>query len=130
MTKRIASAAAYIAAAPAEKRATLAQLRKTIRAAAPQATEELRYGMLGYMQGGKPVIHLAYWKDHYALYGSFAMTEELKRYDHSGKGTVRFPANEPLPYRLIAKMVKTSVARLPARIPPPGLVAKERRGSR
>ena len=112
MTKRIGSVAAYIAAAPAGKRAALAQLRKTIRTAAPRSTEEFRYGMLGYMQHGKPVIHLAYWKDHYALYGSFALVDELKSYDQSGKGTVRFPANEPLPHRLIAKLVKMSVARI------------------
>lgn len=111
MTKKITTAAEYIASAPKEKRATLAQLRKTIRAAAPKATEEIRYDMLGYMQDGKAVVHFAYWKDHYALYGTFdALARELKPYDTSGKGTVRFPADEPLPYPLIAELVKTIVA--------------------
>lgn len=113
MTKKFGSVAAYIAAAPKEKQATLAHLRKTIRAAAPKATEEYRYDMVGYMQNGKAVVHFAYWKDHYALYGTFdALAAELKTYDQSGKGTIRFAADEPLPHRLIARMVKTSLAQI------------------
>lgn len=109
--KKVKTVAEYIAAAPREKRTALSQLRKTIRATAPKAIEQVRYDMVGYMQDGKPLIHFAYWKDHYALYGSFdALARELERYDTSGKGTVRFPADELLPYGLITKMVKANLA--------------------
>lgn len=103
----------YYASAPADKRAALLRLRKTIRAAAPKATENMRYGMVGFMYRGDALVHIAYWKSHFALYGSFdAQAKELKAYDQSGKGTFRFPADEPLPYGLVTKMIKSRVAEL------------------
>jgi uncharacterized protein YdhG (YjbR/CyaY superfamily) len=103
----------YYASAPANKRAALLRLRKTIRAAAPKATESLRYGMVGFMYRGDALVHIAYWKTHFALYGSFdAQAKELKAYDQSGKGTFRFAAGEPLPYGLVTKMMKSRVAEL------------------
>ena len=103
----------YYAGAPADKRAALLRLRKTIRAAAPKATESMRYGMVGFMYRGDALVHVAYWKSHFALYGSFdAQAKELKAYDQSGKGTYRFPADEPLPYALVTKMIKSRVAEL------------------
>jgi uncharacterized protein YdhG (YjbR/CyaY superfamily) len=103
----------YYAGAPADKRAALLRLRKTIRAAAPKATESMRYGMVGFMYRGDAIVHVAYWKSHFALYGSFdAQAKELKAYDQSGKGTFRFSADEPLPYGLVTKMIKSRVAEL------------------
>jgi uncharacterized protein YdhG (YjbR/CyaY superfamily) len=65
------------------------------------------------MQNGKPVIHFGYWKDHFALYGGFdKYAAELKPYDQSGKGTFRFPADKPLPYALVTKMVKARIAEI------------------
>jgi len=103
----------YYASAPADKRAELLRLRKTIRAAAPKATESMRYGMVGFMYRGDALVHVAYWRSHFALYGSFdAQAKELKAYDQSGKGTFRFAADEPLPYGLVTKMIKSRVAEL------------------
>jgi len=103
----------YYAAAPEAKRAALQKLRRTIKAAAPKATESMRYGMVGFMYRGEALVHIAYWKTHFAVYGSFeAQAKELKAYDQSGKGTFRFPADEPLPYGLVTKMMKSRVAEL------------------
>ena len=103
----------YYAAAPEAKRAALRKLRRTIKAAAPNATESMRYGMVGFMYRGEALVHLAYWKTHFAVYGSFdAQAKELQAYDQSGKGTFRFPADEPLPYGLVTKMIKSRVAEL------------------
>lgn len=49
--------AGYIAAAPADKRAALKKLRRTIKAAAPKATEAISYGLVGYKHKGKPVLY-------------------------------------------------------------------------
>lgn len=104
---------AYIAAAPKEHRAALTKLRKTIRAAAPKATESVSYGMAGYKQDGQHVMIFGYWKEHFALYGGFdKFGAELKPYDQSGKGTVRFPADKPLPYGLVTKIVKARLAEI------------------
>ena len=105
----------YIAGAPKDKRAALMKLRKTIKAAAPKATESLSYGIVGYKQNRKRLVYFGYWKAHYALYGisnSFidAHAAELKAYDLSRKGTIRFPADKPLPDRLVTKIVKARIA--------------------
>jgi uncharacterized protein YdhG (YjbR/CyaY superfamily) len=106
----------YIAAAPQDQRAALTKLRATIRAAAPNATEIVSYGMAGYKQGPKRVAYFAYWKAHIALYGtsySFikAHAAELKPYVQS-KGTIQFPADKPLPYGLVTKIVKARIAEI------------------
>ena len=113
MTTKAKTVADYVAAAPKDRRAALTKLRNTIKAAAPKATEGISYGMAGYKHKGESLILFAYWKDHVALYGSFdAHTAELKAYDQSGKGTFRFPADKPLPYSLLTKMVKSRVAEI------------------
>jgi uncharacterized protein YdhG (YjbR/CyaY superfamily) len=106
----------YLAAAPKDKQATLKKLRQTIKAAAPKATESLSYGIVGYQQQRKPVIYFGYWKGHYAVYGlgssvTNAHAADLKDFLQS-KGTIQFPANKPVPYRLVTKMVKARVAEL------------------
>jgi uncharacterized protein YdhG (YjbR/CyaY superfamily) len=106
----------YIASAPANRRAALTKLRKTIRAAAPKANEIVSYGMAGYKQGGKRVSYFAYWKSHTALYGTsrqFIKTNAaaLKPYVQS-KGTLQFPADKPLPYALVTKIVEARVAEI------------------
>jgi len=90
----------YLAAAPKDKRAALIKLRKAIRAAAPTATEEVSYGMARFKhRSGKP------------LGRSFidAHSAELKAYGVS-KGTIRFPADQPIPDRLVTKIVKARLA--------------------
>ena len=107
----------YLAAAPKDKRAALLKLRKTIKAAAPKATESMSYGIAAFKHSsGKPLIYFGYWKDHCALYGTGravieAHAAELKAYDLS-KGTIRFAADKPLPGRLVTKIVKARIAEI------------------
>ena len=117
-TKKAApkTVAGYIAAAPKEQRAALDKLRKTIKAAAPKATEGLSYGIVGFKQDGKNVAYFGSWKTHIALYGFggsviAAHKAELKPYVQS-KGTIQFPAGEPVPFGLVTKLVKGRVAEL------------------
>ena len=117
-TKRAApkTVAGYIAAAPKEQRAALEKLRKTIKAAAPKATEGLSYGIVGFKQYGKYVAYFGSWKKHIALYGVGgsvidAHKAELKPYVLS-KGTIQFPADEPIPYALVTKLAKARVAEI------------------
>ena len=106
----------YLAAAPKEKQATLTKLRQAIKAAAPKASESVSYGIVGYKLERKPVVYFGYWKAYYSLYGmgnrvTKAHAAELKDYLQS-KGTIQFPANRPLPYRLVTKMVKARVTEI------------------
>src|ERR1700737_4468464 len=107
---------AYVDAAPEDKRAALTKLRKTIKAAAPTATESISYGMPTFKHKGERLVYFAFWKDHYALYGIGsrvidAHAAELKNYVLS-KGTIQFPAAKPLPYRLATEPVKAHVAEI------------------
>jgi uncharacterized protein YdhG (YjbR/CyaY superfamily) len=106
----------YVAGAPADKRAVLGKLRTTIAAAAPRATEGISYGMAGFKHKGKNLVYFAYWKSHIALYGTDsrfidAHATELKPYVQS-KGTIQFPADKPLPYGLVTKIVKARIAEI------------------
>jgi len=106
----------YIEGAPIDARAALTKLRKTIRSAAPNATEIISYGMVGYKQEAKRVAYFAYWKAHIALYGTSAKfiathAAELKPYVQS-KGTIQFPSDKPIPYGLVTKIVKARIAEI------------------
>ncbi|MEK6207390.1 MAG: DUF1801 domain-containing protein [Chloroflexota bacterium] len=104
---------AYLAAAPKEHRAALVKLRQTIKTAAPKATEGVSYGMAGFKQNGKYLMTFGYWKEHVAIYGGFGeFATELKPYDQSGRGTVRFPVDKPLPFALVTRIIKARVAEI------------------
>jgi uncharacterized protein YdhG (YjbR/CyaY superfamily) len=65
-TTRIRTVADYVAAAPKDQRAALTRLRKTIKAAAPKATESISYGIVGFKHKGKAVVYFGSWKAHIA----------------------------------------------------------------
>ena len=99
----------YLAALSADKRAALEKLRKTIRAAAPQAEECISYQLPAYRQNGM-LVGFGATANHCAFYLMSSSTveahkDELKDYDTS-KGTIRFQADRPLPVALVRKLVK------------------------
>ena len=115
--KKFASVAAYLRAVPPAPRAALQKLRKTIKAAAPEATEVISYGMPMFKHHGM-LVGFAAFKDHCSLFMSTAITSALKKelapYDTS-KGTIRFTADRPLPTVLVKKLVKARLAQNEAR---------------
>ena len=107
----------YLAGVPKEARATLEKLRKTIRAAAPMASEVISYQMPMYKHHGM-LVGFAAFKNHCSIFpGSAVMDahkEELERYDTS-KGTIRFPVDQPPPAALVKKLVKARLEENEAR---------------
>ncbi len=103
----------YLASLNDEQRVTLEKLRKTIRAAAPQADECISYNIPAYRQNGRLLVAFAAAKKHCSFFpGALPVTThkaELKGYSTS-KGTVRFPPDQPLPAALVRKLVKTRIA--------------------
>ena len=101
----------YVKAFDPEVRNTLEKLRETIRKAAPEAEELISYQMPAYKYKGILVYFGAY-INHIGFYptgrGIEAFKKELAAYEGS-KGTVRFPLEKPLPFRLISKIVKFRV---------------------
>lgn len=115
---RPASIDDYLAGLPDDKRRALARLRAQIRAAAPEAIESISYGMPTFKLDGRPLVYFAAAAAHCSLYGvgdtdaKGAPVAELKNYDTSGKGTLRFRADKPPPAALVRKLVKARIALL------------------
>jgi uncharacterized protein YdhG (YjbR/CyaY superfamily) len=104
----------YLSALPAGTRAVLQEIRTLIRAAVPDAVEVFSYGIPGFRLDGQVLVWYAGWKEHYSLYPMTdairrAHADALKGYEMS-KGTVRFPLDEPLPSRLITRLVRARAA--------------------
>jgi uncharacterized protein YdhG (YjbR/CyaY superfamily) len=103
---------AYIAGFPPVVRARLRAMRKTIRKAAPGATERIAYGVPTYHMNGN-LVHFAAFARHVGFYpgpsGIAAFRAPLAKYK-SAKGSVQFPHGEPLPLALVARIVKFRVA--------------------
>jgi uncharacterized protein YdhG (YjbR/CyaY superfamily) len=102
----------YLAALSNDKRAALERLRRIIRAAAPGAEECISYHLPAFRLDGKWLVWFGAAANHCALYGvGNAHRDELKDYATSGKGTIRFQADNPLPATLVRKLVKARIAR-------------------
>lgn len=109
----------YLAALPPDQRAALEHLRATIRAAAPEATEAISYGMPAFKQDGRGLVGYAAFKAHCSLFPmSAAVIPEhaaaLEGFTTS-KGTIRFTPEAPLPDALVTAIVRTRLAELAAR---------------
>ncbi|EMJ86130.1 iron chaperone [Leptospira kirschneri] len=98
----------YINLFPEDVQDKLRKLRSAIRKAAPNAEEKISYQMPVFALNGNLVYFAAY-KKHIGFYptssGIKKFQSELNEYKTS-KGAVQFPMDQPLPLRLIAKIVK------------------------
>ena len=101
----------YIEGFPADIQEILEKIRMTIRKAAPDAEEAISYQMPTFKLKGN-LVHFAAFKNHIGFYpvptGIEKFKKELSVYE-SGKGSVKFPLDKPIPYTLIAKIVKFRV---------------------
>ena len=105
---------AYIAALAEDRRGPMTDLRQTIRSAAPEADEVITYKMPGFKAHGSFLVSYDAFKQHYSLFPSSdpiidALGDRVRPYV-AGKGTLRFPADKPLPLDLITEIVKIRVA--------------------
>ncbi len=103
----------YLTRVPPKFRTALQRLRKTIKGAAPDAEEVISYQMPAFRQDGMLVYYAAF-KDHCSLFVAGAgvrrqFSAELKPFE-TGKGTLRFTPERPLPDELVIRIVKARVA--------------------
>jgi uncharacterized protein YdhG (YjbR/CyaY superfamily) len=97
----------YIAGFPADVQEILQKVRSTIRKAAPEAEEAIKYRMPTFTLNGN-LVHFAAFKNHIGFYpvpsGIEQFKKELSVYQQ-GKGSVQFPLDKPIPFALISKIV-------------------------
>ncbi|WP_339713674.1 DUF1801 domain-containing protein [uncultured Kriegella sp.] len=102
----------YIQGFPKEIQEILQLVRHTIKKAAPEAEETISYAVPTFKLHGI-LVHFAAFKNHIGFYalpsGNNAFTKELSGYT-TGKGSVQFPIDKPMPLELIAKIVKFRVS--------------------
>jgi uncharacterized protein YdhG (YjbR/CyaY superfamily) len=102
----------YIETFPEEIQEILEEMRRTIKAAAPDAEEKISYQMPTFYLKGN-LVHFAAFKNHIGFYptptGTQAFRREISIYQ-GAKGSIRFPIDEPMPLKLISKIVKFRVA--------------------
>lgn len=92
---------------PEDVQKILQNIRNLIHEIAPEATEAIKYAIPTFVLNGN-LVHFAAYKNHIGFYpaptGTEAFKEELASYK-TGKGSVQFQLNEPIPYDLIRKIV-------------------------
>ncbi len=104
----------YLATLSDDERTALEKLRKAVRAAAPGAEECISYSLPAFRLNGKALVAFGAASNHCSFYPMSSATIEalrndLGKYDTS-KGTIRFPAEKPLPAALVRKIVKARIA--------------------
>jgi len=101
----------YIAAFPAATQAILQHVRATIKQAAPGAEEAISYAMPAFKFNGN-LVYFAVYANHIGFYatptGNNEFADDLSKYK-TGKGSIQFPINEPMPLDLITRIVKFRV---------------------
>jgi uncharacterized protein YdhG (YjbR/CyaY superfamily) len=107
---KYASVDEYMRGLPDDRRSEMEGLRRTIRMAAPDATEVIAYNMPAFRREGRFLVSYEAFKRHYSLFpwsdGMVAeLGKDLKRYA-VGKGTIRFPGSEPIPLDLVTRIIE------------------------
>jgi uncharacterized protein YdhG (YjbR/CyaY superfamily) len=108
----------YIAAQPPNVAHRLERLRATIHKAAPGATEDITCGMPVFRLGEGYIFYVGAWKKHLGIYPIHPQEPTLEAELaplRAGKDTVRLRYDDPIPFDLIARLVKARVRYLRAR---------------
>lgn len=102
---------AYIAGYPPDVQEILEKIRLTIRKAAPDAQETIKYRLPTFTLKGN-LVHFGAFKKHIGFYPTSTGTDKFKKelsiYE-GAKGSIRFPLDRPMPFALIRKIVKFRV---------------------
>ncbi len=101
----------YINAAPANAQEKLWQIHQTIRAAAPGASEGLKWSMPAYSYK-RILVTFAVFKNHVGFYPTpsavKAFAKDLEKYK-TATGSIQFPLDQTQPISLISKITKFRV---------------------
>lgn len=98
----------YIADFPIETQKAMELVRATIKKVVPEAEETISYAIPTFKLNGVYLVYFAGFAKHIGFYpapiGMETFKEEFKNYK-TGKGSVQFPLNQPMPLDLITRIV-------------------------
>ena len=102
------SVEAYLGGLAEHRRARIEDLRRTVRAAAPNAEEVVTYDMPGFKVGTRFLVSFAAYTRWDSLFPASQMVLDAipdARPFAQGRGTFQFPVAQPLPLDLIGRIV-------------------------
>ena len=103
----------YIVSFPDDVQKILEAVRATIKSVVPDSKEKISYQIPTFELNGRNLIHFAAWKKHISLYpipaGDEAFEKKIAKYV-AGKGTLKFPLDEPMSLELIEEVVRFRLA--------------------
>ncbi|HEX6889681.1 MAG TPA: DUF1801 domain-containing protein [Chryseolinea sp.] len=108
MAKKTSTIDDYIAGFQEDTRQMLEQIRETIKEGVPGAEEKISYGIPCITLNGKYLLYFAGYKKHIGLYPvpRKGFEKDFAPYKTSGRGTIQFPLDHPLPLKLVKKITK------------------------
>lgn len=99
----------YIAGLPTATQKMLKQIRSIVKKTVPGAEEVISYSIPAFKLNKRILVYFAGWSDHVSVYpvpkANQALQKEISKYQ-TGKGTLQFPLDKPLPVKFISKIVK------------------------
>ncbi|HEX2847893.1 MAG TPA: DUF1801 domain-containing protein [Chitinophagaceae bacterium] len=103
----------YISRFPKHVQTILEEVRTVIKETAPDAEETIKYDMPTFTLNGN-LVYFAAFKNHIGFYpaptNDETFSKDLSPYK-TGKGSVQFPLDQPMPHQLIRKIVKWQIGR-------------------
>ena len=104
----------YLAGLAPDAAHILEQVRETLRAVAPEVRESISYDIARFDYAGT-YLYAGAWKKHLGLYPVYPAADPALEADiapfRSGKDTVQFKYNKPVPYDLIARIAHDRIAK-------------------
>ena len=104
----------YVAALPEDVQPILERLRQTIRGVVPGIEEKISYSMPTFTLDGLPLVHVAAWKKHVALYPlpplEGPLADEVAPY-RGAKDAMHLRLGKPIPYELVGRVVQVLLER-------------------
>lgn len=106
----------YVASLPEDRRHAVRLIRDLAVAAAPDAIETISYGMPALRLDGHFLVSWSAFKRHDSLFPASAAVVQALGDDIApylaGRGTIRFPADRPIPEDVVTRVVATRVTEL------------------
>jgi uncharacterized protein YdhG (YjbR/CyaY superfamily) len=115
MAEKFSTVEDYLDSLDPEVRRVLEEVRATLHEAVPEGHDAITYNMPTLMIGDRSIVHYAGWKKHVSLYPSpddADLARELGPYV-AGRGTLKFPLDQPVPHDLVARVAQRLSAASP-----------------